>query len=102
MMTSHIFQNLSARKLSEMNRDDSDPDPVYGFKRDLIRLIGNLCHKNKGNQDLVIFFKNFNRPRLKTNIDLISFFLFMRQLSFGEFPARAMVHMALYLSQSCH
>lgn len=33
--------------------------PAVGFKSHLIRLIGNLCYKNKGNQDkvsLYIFF----------------------------------------------
>ncbi|XP_006817076.1 ataxin-10-like [Saccoglossus kowalevskii] len=28
-------------------------NPVFGFKRDLIRLIGNMCYKNKDNQDMV-------------------------------------------------
>jgi hypothetical protein len=37
-----------------MNRSDTEiHDPVFGFKRDLIRLIGNLCYKSKENQDLV-------------------------------------------------
>jgi hypothetical protein len=36
-----------------MFRDEADGDPVFGFKRDLIQLIGNLCHNNKQNQDLV-------------------------------------------------
>ena len=32
---------------------DSDLSPVYGLKKDLIRLIGNLVHKCKPGQDLV-------------------------------------------------
>jgi len=30
-----------------------DSNPVHGFKRDLIRLIGNLCYKSRSMQDLV-------------------------------------------------
>lgn len=42
------------RKLSEINKDTEESDnPVFGFKRDLIRLIGNLTYKSKQNQDLV-------------------------------------------------
>ena len=32
---------------------DDDDNPVFGFKRNLIRLIGNLCWKHKENQDTV-------------------------------------------------
>ena len=46
---------FAARKLSDMRPDDPEAasSPVHGFKRDLIRLIGNLSHGNKENQDLV-------------------------------------------------
>ena len=37
------------------DREKMESDPVFGFKRDLIRLIGNLCHKHKENQDQVSF-----------------------------------------------
>ena len=42
-----------------MNNEAFASDPVFGFKRDLIRLIGNLCHKNKENQDLVFILTFF-------------------------------------------
>jgi len=35
------------------NNAEGSVSPVHGFKRDLIRLIGNLCYENKENQDLV-------------------------------------------------
>ena len=41
-------------KLSEMSSSDVDShNPVYGLKSNLIRLIGNMAHRNRGNQDLV-------------------------------------------------
>ena len=50
-----ILFAFAARKLSDMRPDDPEAasSPVHGFKRDLIRLIGNLSHGNKENQDLV-------------------------------------------------
>lgn len=36
-----------------LNREKMESDPVFGFKRDLIRLIGNLCYEQKENQDQV-------------------------------------------------
>lgn len=39
--------------------DDSSVDvmnPVYGMKCQLIRIISNMCYRNKANQDLVILF----------------------------------------------
>ena len=50
-----MYFKFSARKLCDMNREDVEgiSDPVFGFKRDLIQLVGNLCHSNKQNQDLV-------------------------------------------------
>ena len=52
-----MYFKFSARKLCDMNREDVEgiTDPVFGFKRDLIQLVGNLCHSNKQNQDLVSF-----------------------------------------------
>ncbi|KAB0803490.1 hypothetical protein PPYR_00460 [Photinus pyralis] len=42
-------------KLSEINYSDSDisKDPIFGFKSNIIRLLGNLCWKHKQNQDEV-------------------------------------------------
>ena len=41
-----------------------DVHPFHGFKRDLIRLIGNMCYKQKPNQDNVrisnVFFDTFS------------------------------------------
>lgn len=33
--------------------DSSSPSPAVGFKAQLIRLIGNLCHKHPNNQSKV-------------------------------------------------
>ena len=41
-------------KLSELGRSDVRNDnPVYGFKSNLIRLIGNLAYRDRSNQDAV-------------------------------------------------
>lgn len=48
----HLFSTV--KNLTEMaDREKMESDPVFGFKRDLIRLIGNLCYKHKENQDQV-------------------------------------------------
>merc|ERR1712039_388259 len=31
----------------------AEANPVFGFKRDLVRLIGNMCWRHKKNQDIV-------------------------------------------------
>lgn len=41
------------RKMADLNADETVKNPVYGFKRDLIRLLGNLCWKHRENQDQV-------------------------------------------------
>lgn len=41
-----------ARKLMAQE-EEHETNPVFGFKRDLIRLIGNLCYQHKANQDQV-------------------------------------------------
>ena len=41
-----------ANKLAQESSIDKN-NPVYGLKRDVVRLIGNLVYKNKGNQDKV-------------------------------------------------
>ena len=33
--------------------DTADEHPTHGFKRDLIRVVGNMCYKNKTMQDKV-------------------------------------------------
>lgn len=38
---------------------ESSPSPVMGFKAQLIRLIGNLCHKNLHNQNKVQMRNSF-------------------------------------------
>ena len=41
------------RKLSELDEAAVAANPVFGFKRDLVRLIGNMCWRHKKNQDMV-------------------------------------------------
>jgi hypothetical protein len=41
------------RKISELDSADVKNNPVFGFKRDLVRLIGNMCWRHKKNQDTV-------------------------------------------------
>ena len=41
------------RKLSELDEDAVAANPVFGFKRDLVRLIGNMCWRHRKNQDMV-------------------------------------------------
>lgn len=48
----HLFSTV--KNMNEIaNQEKMESDPVFGFKRDLIRLIGNLCHEHKENQDQV-------------------------------------------------
>ena len=46
---------FTARKLADMNPEDPEGSisPVFGFKRGLIRVVGNVSEE-KVNQDLVI------------------------------------------------
>lgn len=41
--------------MNELNEGKCDlpDDPIFGFKRDLVRLIGNLAYRNKEVQDQV-------------------------------------------------
>ena len=41
------------RKLSELDAAAVEANPAFGFKRDLVRLIGNLCWRHSKNQDTV-------------------------------------------------
>ena len=41
------------RKLSQVNKAEMEANPVLGFKRDLVRLIGNMCWGHRNNQDTV-------------------------------------------------
>ncbi|XP_068611454.1 ataxin-10 [Brachionichthys hirsutus] len=43
----------AAQDFSSFGEDSSSDSPVVSFKAHLIRLIGNLCHGNAGNQDKV-------------------------------------------------
>jgi len=48
----HMFGTV--KSITEVgNTEKMESDPVFGFKRDLIRLIGNLCHEKRENQDQV-------------------------------------------------
>lgn len=44
---------VGKEKLSDFEQGAREEDPFYDFKSFLIRLIGNLAHKNKKNQDYV-------------------------------------------------
>ena len=48
----HIFAIVKNMK-EIADKEKMESDPVFGFKRDLIRLIGNVCHEHKENQDQV-------------------------------------------------
>ena len=56
-----------ANKLTQEGSIDKN-NPVFGLKRDIIRLIGNLVYKNRTNQDKVCFFFS-NEYRLLWVID---------------------------------
>ena len=50
----HMFGTV--KNITEVgNVEKMESDPVFGFKRDLIRLIGNLCHEHTSNQDQVFY-----------------------------------------------
>ena len=40
-------------KLSDVRATEAEASPVFGFKRGLVRLIGNMCWRHKKNQDIV-------------------------------------------------
>ena len=41
----------SVKNMAEIaNKEKMESDPVFGFKRDLIRIIGNLCYEHETNQ----------------------------------------------------
>ena len=48
-----------ASKLTQEGSIDKN-NPVFGLKRDIIRLIGNLVYKNRTNQDKVCYFSEMN------------------------------------------
>lgn len=50
---SHKSEVVGKDKLSDFEEGAREEDPFYDFKSYLIRLIGNLAHKNKKNQDYV-------------------------------------------------
>lgn len=41
------------QKISEFGKDELNQHPAFGFKADLVRLIGNMCWKNSEMQNLV-------------------------------------------------
>ncbi|XP_050414628.2 ataxin-10 isoform X2 [Patella vulgata] len=55
-------------KMSELENVDSN-HPVYGLKRDLIRLIANMVNKHKDNQDKVREVEGIQLLLNQTNID---------------------------------
>lgn len=46
-------QRLDDFSQAEQVESELGSNPTFGFKRDLVRLIGNLCHQSRRNQDLV-------------------------------------------------
>ena len=42
-----VVQKISAQS------DVDQSHPAYGLKKDLIRLVGNMCHRHRRNQDMV-------------------------------------------------
>ena len=62
------------RKLSELDESAVAGNPVFGFKRDLVRLIGNMCWRNKKNQDMVRgqnFFNVYNADPIMDIMDIL-------------------------------
>lgn len=48
----NLFSNIeSVSQQGEVNPDH----PVFGLKRDLIRLLGNMAYRHRANQDMVSF-----------------------------------------------
>ena len=43
------------KKLSEVDEAAVAANPVFGFKRDLVRLVGNMCWRHRKNQDTVSY-----------------------------------------------
>ena len=41
------------KKLSEVDEAALAANPVFGFKRDLVRLVGNMSWRHRKNQDTV-------------------------------------------------
>ena len=52
-MGSEVDSFRPVTKLSEVSETAIEANPVFGFKRDLVRLIGNMCWRHKKNQDTV-------------------------------------------------
>ena len=51
-------------KMEVLDAEVDTLSPIFGFKCNLIRLIGNLCDKHKENQDQVSFyFLIFHNPK---------------------------------------
>ncbi|KAL4226576.1 Ataxin-10 [Mactra antiquata] len=62
----NVFTNVD--KVSRAGEVNSD-HPVYGLKRDLIRLLGNMAHKHQHNQNLVRELDGIPLILNQTNID---------------------------------
>jgi len=75
-----LFKPISSLRLPEAtDKDTLEASPVYGFKRDLVRLIGNMCFQCKANQDLV---RERNRTeRTKKKVCPSLWFLLLMQKS---------------------
>nr|XP_042896636.1 ataxin-10 isoform X1 [Parasteatoda tepidariorum] len=51
---SNVFSSISSSKILSAQCDEQIAShPLFGFKKDLVKLIGNLCYGCKENQDLV-------------------------------------------------
>lgn len=50
----NAFSSLSnIKEVRNVEKDEMEQSPAYGFKKNLIRLIGNMCSECRENQDLV-------------------------------------------------
>lgn len=56
--SNNVFTPVQKLSMIQNPSDDAYRNPVFGFKADLVRLIGNLCWKNRQMQDLVMVINN--------------------------------------------
>ena len=52
------------KKLSELDEAAVAANPVFGFKRDLVRLVGNMCWRHRKNQDTVRMIRRLEGAKL--------------------------------------
>ena len=50
---SNLFTNVE--KISQQGALEHTMNPVFGLKRDLIRVLSNMAYRNRANQDMVCY-----------------------------------------------